>query len=239
MSAPLSGPTPMADPFGAVWCEVHGRRECSHLSKRSGVRCHAIAIAGMNSCDHHVGKSRAVAKAQGQAMLAWQMARPGAVSVDYRHAVLAALQMTYARLAWYAWLLEQQQAAVEDQASTGEDSGDGLAASVATGGLVGHTFAPSRDGGGVVTGEAIRGLAVLEAQERDRLVRFAKTAHDMEIDESLVRLEEQKGVLLVAGLRWLEGQLGLSEEQLPLFRAGAPRMLRMLAAGEIEQGGAA
>jgi hypothetical protein len=232
---PMDSPVPLVDPFGAVWCEIHGRRECAHMSKRSSARCHKNAISGMGCCDMHSGRSREVAKAQGQAALAWQLAQPGAPMVDHRHAVLAALQMTFARLAWYAWLLEQQVAAEGDEPDNTDDDGDPAELGVpgGTGGLIGHTFAGSKDGGRIVTGEAIRGLAVLEGQERDRVVRFAKVAHDMGIDDQMVRLEEQKGLLLVAGLRMVEAALGLSDVQVVAWQRAVPQMLRQLAAGEV------
>lgn len=45
---------------GAHWCEEHHRRECVHKSKRSGQRCHANAVRGIDSCRLHAGSRERV-----------------------------------------------------------------------------------------------------------------------------------------------------------------------------------
>lgn len=50
---PMAGGALMA----GFWCEEHRRRECTKDSKRSGVRCHDIAISGRDACVKHVGKA--------------------------------------------------------------------------------------------------------------------------------------------------------------------------------------
>jgi hypothetical protein len=55
---------------GATWCEQHNRRECAKNTKK-GVRCHQIALDGLDACPLHAGESRAKAKARGQANLLW------------------------------------------------------------------------------------------------------------------------------------------------------------------------
>lgn len=108
------------------------------------------------------------------------------------------LQMTWLRVHLYADLLRQQVEAAQadrgDGGSGGSDGTAGGARSVGAGaGVVGQTFAASPNIGVYATGEAVRGLALFEAQERDRVVRFAKTAHDMGIAEQQIRLAEQTG----------------------------------------------
>lgn len=72
----------------------------------------------------------------------------------------------------------------------------------------------------------------LYLEERRHLVDVAATAVRVGIEERRVRLEEEQGALLVAGLRWFIGELGLSARKLELANELAVRMLRSLAAGQ-------
>lgn len=206
----------MSEPnrMGAVWCEQHQRWECSKNSKRTQTRCHAVALLGTPACFSHAGKRRDVAKAQGEAVTAWS-ALSGKPVVSHTEAVLGMLQMSWLRVHLYAGLLEQQVTAAQEAAArepadaevrtaVGDAFGVDLDDPPAKGappvgpgvGLIGHTFSGVKDLGVFATGEAIRGLAQLEATERDRCVRFAKVAHDMGIAEREVQLAEQQGALL-------------------------------------------
>ncbi|MGV9779466.1 hypothetical protein, partial [Streptosporangium sp. NPDC003464] len=88
-------------------------------------------------------------------------------------------------------------------------------------GLIGHTRSASGDIGVYETGEAIRGLALLEAQERDRCVRFAKTAHDMGIADREIRLAEGQGLLLAQAISRILDALDLTAGQ----RARVPEIV--------------
>lgn len=232
------------NPGGARWCDEHGRFECTKQRSRQRGDCHQAAVSGTAVCANHGGKSLNVLKAEGaanKAMTAFS-ALAGAVTLEPGRAVLAMLQMSWLRLHLYAGLLEAQLAA---QGGTADDvpvdlndvepdSGDGPK----TGGLIGHTYAPAKgDGGRVVTGEAPRALVVLEAAERDRIVRYAKVAHDMGIAEREVKLAEQQGQLLAQVITQVLGDLDLTPGQ----QAKAPAAIRtrLRAAAELEAGGAA
>jgi hypothetical protein len=65
------------------------------------------------------------------------------------------------------------------------------------GGLVGPTYAAA-GGARVETGEQVRALAKLEADERDRCARFAKLCHDMRIDERHIELQQAQAQLVVS-----------------------------------------
>src|SRR5215211_5063407 len=58
--------------------------------------------------------------------------------------------------------------------------------------LVGNTYGAAKDVGVYVTGEAIRGLADLEAKERERCANFASKAVAAGLAERQVRLAERK-----------------------------------------------
>ena len=187
------------------------------MAKTSG-GCHASAIRGMRYCRHHVGKTTDLARAQGEAnLLAWSTA----AAVDEQPLELGKVVMDQLRVAvmradLYGELLRLQvEVDVED-------------------GLVGPTYAIGREGQRHQTGEQVRGLARLEAEWRDRAVRFAKTAHDMGIDQRHVELEQAKAEQVVAAVR-----LGLAALPglLPADRDAFLRaFLGALGAGEVVAG---
>lgn len=205
---------------GAVWCDGHRRWECSKRSQRTKERCHACAIRGTAACRNHAGKSVELAKAQGAAITAWS-AVSGEAAVSATDAVLGMLHMSWLRVHLYAGLLEQQvteaQAGRSDGDAAGRSGGRGGTVGAGTG-LVGHTYGAVKDVGIYATGEAVRGLAQLEAAERDRCVRYAKTAHDMGIAEQQVRIAEQQGEMIAGAIRRILDALALTAEQ----RAAAP-----------------
>ncbi|MBA2952138.1 hypothetical protein GON03_19165 [Nocardioides sp. MAH-18] len=199
---------------GARWCETHDRWECSAKKPDH----HATAIRGLALCKNHAGRSLAVAKALGEANLAaWSTAaKPAdAVALDPGTVVLDQLRVAVMRADLYGEMLRWQ-LEVEDEV-----------------GLVGTVYAAGRDGARVETGERARGLAQLEAAERDRVVRFAKTAHDMGIAERHVELEQERASLVTAAFRAALGVL----ELLPADRDLAVRtFLTSLGAGEVVAG---
>lgn len=206
-----------ADPMersGAVWCDTHGRWECSRTSKRSQERCHAPAIRGRATCRMHAGRSAALEKALGQANLAaWstEHAAQDAPPLDPGRVVLEQLRVAVMRADLYGELLRWQ-VEVEEE-----------------GGLVGATYAAGRDGQRVETGERVRALASEERLWRDRAVAYAKAAHDMGIAERHVELEQERASLVTAAFRAALGVLDL----LPADRDSAVRMfLSRLGAGD-------
>jgi hypothetical protein len=88
--------------------------------------------------------------------------------------------------------------------------------------LVGNTYGAAKDVGVYVTGEAIRGLADLEAKERERCANFATKAVAAGLAERQVRLAERQGELLAQVIRGVLDELGLSAEQKQL----APEVVR-------------
>jgi hypothetical protein len=196
---------------GATFCMTHNRWECVKNKKktRGGGRCHGPAIRGIDRCRMHAGEKSSVAKAKGEAVSAWS-ALEGEPVVSTGVAVLGMLQMSWLRAHLLAGLLEQQfarahveesgdgEGAEADAAGTGEQADPALGLGA---GLIGHTRGAVKDVGIYATGEAARALTILEAAERDRVVRFAKVAHDMGIAEQQVRIAEQQGVLLADVIR--------------------------------------
>lgn len=174
---PKSAEDPMSR-SGAKWCSEHGRWECSAKKPDH----HANAVRGMSMCRHHVGKSLDLARTQGEAnLLAWSAAAGrDSAPMDPGQVVMDQLRVAVMRADLYGELLRIQVADEEVD------------------GLVGPTYAVGREGVRVETGERVRGLAALEAEWRDRAVRFAKVAHDMGIDQRHIELEQGKAQLVTS-----------------------------------------
>jgi len=193
----------------------------------------------------HVGMRLDVAVARGEAITAFS-ALAGTPLVEPGRAVLSMLHVSFLRAHLYAGMLEDQ---VEDQADEpvgGWDDDDesgyprgvaGQPSAAGVAGLIGHTYSADKMAGIFASGEARRALVDLEAAERDRCVRYAKTAHDMGIAEREVRLAEQQGQLLAAAVQNILGDLDLTPEQQGRVPDVVGRHLRAVA--ELEAGGAA
>jgi len=79
--------------------------------------------------------------------------------------------------------------------------------------LIGHSYTSTKDGDVFATGEAIRGLAKLEAEERDRCANFAAKAVAAGLAERAVRVAERQGREMAGVFRRVLEQLGLTAEQ--------------------------
>jgi hypothetical protein len=196
----------------------------------------------------HAGMPSDVARARGAAVITAFSVLGGVPSVEPGYAVLASLHLSWLRLHLYAGLLEEQVGAEQDEPVGGwdEDGEEGYPRGVAgqpsaagVAGLIGHTYAADKVAGIFASGEAVRALVTLEAQERDRVVRFAKVAHDMGIAEREVKLAELQGALLASVVRNILGDLELTAEQQELAPGVIQRRFREAAVGELEQAGGA
>lgn len=239
----------MSRPGGARFCVEHQRWECTKQRSKQRGDCHNLAVAGTDACRNHAGVSLEVAKAQGQARITAWSAFGGLPDVHPGHAVLAMLHMSWLRVHLYARLLEEQVGNEADDVvgswNGDNDDEDGFPRGAAresspagTAGLIGHVFAADKQAGIFASGEARRALVDLEAQERDRCVKFAKVAHDMGIAEREVKLAEQQGQLLALVINNVLGDLSLTVEQ----QALVPTVVqaRLMEATQLEvTGGAA
>lgn len=225
----VTDPTRQPDPTrgGAIWCEQHRQWECTKNRKRGGV-CHGAAITDLDACRMHGGQRADVLKAKGEALSAWR-AVPGVQAVSPSEAVMQMLQVSWARFHLYAGLLEQQVTDAQDNdgglgGSDVPDLGPGA-------GLIGHTRSGVKDIGIFATGEAARGLTLLEEKERDRTVRYAKTAHDMGIADREIKLAEQYGALIAGAINRILDALELSPAQRALVPEVVPGILLEIAGG--------
>lgn len=171
----------------------------------------------------HGGQSGEVLKAKGQAMTAWS-ALAGEPTVSSTDAVLGMLQVSWLRAHMLGDLLRQQVEAVQGEDAGGGDPNIGKGA-----GFIGHTHGASPSIGVYVTGEAVRGLTQLEAQERERCVKFAKTAHDMGIADAQVRILDDYASQVTGLINRILDGLELTPAQRQLVGVVVPRELMRLA----------
>jgi hypothetical protein len=216
---PQYPPTPIGPDFNpgkARWCTEHtgnaagsGRLECTKTRSKGRGLCHGIAIRGTNACRIHGGVSKAVAKSQGEARIsAWSAIGTAANEVSAPMAVLGVLQMSWLRLAAYGALLQRQVVTQGDEAGALEEDAPDAS------GLIGHRYgAAGKDGRIFAQSEDVRALVILEAAERDRVVKYAKTAHDMGISDKLIGLAEKWGDVVAGRIALMLDALNLSPEQ--------------------------
>lgn len=153
-----------------------------------------------------------MAKIQGESRITAWNPMGQTVAVDASSAVLGVLQMTYLRLGAYSELLRRQVAKEGDTAGDMQEVDDPQAS-----GLIGHRYGMGgKDGITYVQTEEVRALVVLEAAERDRVVKYAKTAHDMGISDRLISLAERWGDLVAGRISIMLDALQLTPEQAAL-----------------------
>lgn len=161
----------------------------------------------------HVGVKGEVAKAQGRAAITAWNAMGAAANIDYRMAVLGVLQMTCLRLSAYSELLRRQVAA-EGLTPPPEGHDPDMDNSPETSGLIGYRFgAAGKDGRIYAQSEEVRALVALESAERDRVVKYSKTAHDMGISDRLTSLAEGWGDVVAIRITRMLADLSLSPDQ--------------------------
>jgi hypothetical protein len=224
--------------------------------KRDGMLCNGHAVAGTDLCRMHPGTSLEKHKAKGAVVV--ELSRWGITdrTLDPGITLLQLMTQAFYRAKLYGELLEQAYEAAErlqgvrggradgiddlpsvDSAADRDRAAQDLQRIFATGGvsaLIGHTYAADKDGGVFATGEAIRGLVTLEAQERDRAAGMAAKAVAAGLATRQVELAERQGALVADLIRALfaDPELGLTVEQAARAPQVAARHLRALAGGQ-------
>lgn len=223
---------PTSNPGNAWWCTDHTRLECVKNRTKGRGKCHGPAIKGTDSCTRHSGRKLSVLKARGAAVItAWSAeGEPqDGKRVDPGVAALGMLQQAWIRAAAYGELLRRQVALDEPTLDPNGFNPDGA---VQADGLIGFRYgAAGKDGHIYAVSEEARALVKLEAEERDRVVRYAKTAHDMGISDRVIGLAEKWGDLVVGRIMIVIGELDLTPEQ----QAKVPELIQAHL-GQIEIG---
>lgn len=173
------------------------RDKCVHGTD-AGTRCKAWPIKGATVCAAHGGKAPQIrAKAAVRAELqSWGLDAP---TVDPGETLLKLVSQAAARAQRYATELEL----LVEESPELRDA------------LVAETWIPTENAGSYKAGEYIRGLVVLEAQERERCANWATKAIAAGLAERTVRLAERQGALMAEFLRAVlaDPELGLTDEQ--------------------------
>jgi hypothetical protein len=190
-----------------------------------GERCSGQVLAGTTTCRSHPGVALARAKAKGAVVVELRNWGLTDEHVDPGELMLRLVAQSAARVEFYGGLLREAYEAAERLRAAEEAAGpDEEAAQTArldfervmnTGGvavLIGHTYAGTQTSGVIATGEAIRGLAKLEAEERDRAFNFASKAKAAGIAAEQLELAKRLGGQLMVALRGLASALGHSAD---------------------------
>ncbi|MEU8158028.1 hypothetical protein AB0B94_30615 [Micromonospora sp. NPDC048986] len=179
--------------------------------RADGQHCKANAIRGTDSCRRHAGKSLAVVRAQvavRDEVLRWGL---GDATVDPGELLLRLVTQAAIRADAYAADLSRIVA---------ETDGDLRKA------LTGDSYTVTAEGDPVKTGEYVRAITKLEADERDRAANFAAKAVAAGLAERQVRLAERQGELIFSVIRAILDDLNLSPEQQAVASEAASRHLR-------------
>lgn len=171
-----------------------GRGGCTGKSKRTMQLCNAPAVKGTEKCPSHAGKSLAKAKAEGAVraeVMAWGL---GDATVDPGEVLLRLVTQSAARAEMYANTIAEL---VIDK-----HAGDLNKA------LTGDSYTATEDGESRKTGEYIRAMARLEAEERDRCAAMATKAIAAGLAERQVRIAERQAAQVLIVMRALAARLG-------------------------------
>jgi hypothetical protein len=184
--------------------------QCTAISKQTGKQCKAKAIPGGTVCRWHGGaagqvKAKAAIRAE---VMNWGL---GDTHVDPGEVLLRLVTQSAARAQRYASELES----LVDE--------EGLTAA-----MIGEIQIPTKHGG-YKAGEYIRGVAQLEAQERDRCANFATKAVAAGLAERTVRIAERQGQLMVEMVQAALREVDVSPLRPPAFKAALARQARGLA----------
>ena len=230
---------PIRPPAGP--CTGHNRR---------GEPCGNHARVGATVCPSHGGnaphvKAKAAVRAE---VLRWGL---GDTTVDPGETLLRLVSQSAARAEHYARLLADAYDAAERLKTAhetgkllkaGARDGDGDSAGVQqakadldrifnTGGvaaLVGTTYSSSNTGSLYATGEAIRGLAKLEAEERDRCAGFAVKAIAAGLAEREVRIAEREAAAFFDVIEAALAGAGVTGPAILAGRRAAAERLRLV-----------
>lgn len=216
------------------------KRKCI-AHKSDGKPCANWAVQGATVCTAHGGAApqvaaRAAVRAE---VMRWGL---GDANVDPGQVMLRLVSQSAARAEHYSRLLEQAYDAAERLRGAheagellvseghrldGVDEDDEEPAAIQraredldrvfiSGGvaaLVGNVYSSTNSGSVFATGEAIRGLAKLEADERDRCAGFAAKAIAAGLNERLVRVAEREASIAERALMAALDDIGLTADQ--------------------------
>lgn len=217
------------NPVNAHKCGEYGHRNSA------GNPCGSNAIRGTKACKRHAGRKLAEHKARGELTLMMQTFGLGDSGIDPKEFALQLVAQSKARVtmlsealgrayeaadrlreAHVAQRLVEVTGGAEELSAAEQIARADLEQIFNVGGvaaLIGHTYTATQAGGIYATGEAIRGLQKLEAEERDRAASYAFKAVAAGIAQQQVDAVLLVGAQMAAVVRAAMELLGLSPEQ--------------------------
>lgn len=195
--------------------EPMGRRRCQ-ARRSNGEPCHGWAMRGQNVCRNHGGAAPQARAAAGRRLAATEWARSFGTPADGADPTETVLDEIRWAAGHVGWLRERVQ----------ETEPEALVWGVESEVEKGSGEFPGID---ITRAAKANAWVRLYGEERDRLMRMCKIAHDMGIAERHVELAERVGSLMADLLRGVLGELDLSEEQKERASAAVPRHLRLIA----------
>lgn len=189
-------------------------QKCTARRTTDGKPCKRYAIEGGSVCPSHGGAFPAVQKrALVRAELAsWGL---GDTTLDPGDTLMRLHSQSAARAELYAGLLQEAFDAKQAEDLIAGSSGFRMPSGIAA--LIGHRFAVDNQGNRVPIQEAIRGLAELEAQERDRCANFAMKCVQAGLREREVRLAEEDAARMHKALMVALAFAGIAGEVRAMF----------------------
>lgn len=190
---------------------------CSKTSKRTGQHCKAFAIRGTDPpvCKVHSGKSLAIVRAEIAVREEVSRWRLGDMTVEPGELLLRLVTQS-------AWRAD----AYADEISRIVDEHDGNLRKA----LTGNTYTVTAEGDPVKTGEYIKAMTQLEANERDRAATFAAKAVAAGLAERQMRLAEKQAQLAVQFVTAVLRDFDLAGT--PEATAAIQRHLRLIEGGK-------
>lgn len=247
----MTQPEPAAP--GPPWRDDPRRHAYYGGRKKGGDDCGGFVVAGTETCRMHGGKKLTQLKAEGAVVMEVRKWGLGDTAVDPGEVLLRLVTQSAARVDLYSALLQQAYEAAErlyaaddlDPAAAvdaSEAARRDLARVLQHGGvaaLIGHTYAATKEGDAVATGEALRGLVQLEAAERDRCAGFAAKAIAAGLAERQVRIAERNGAAIAGLIRRVVAALDLPPEKDAMVPALVAKELQALTGAPVIEGEAA
>lgn len=204
-------------PEGFETYRTDGKRRCwARSKKRDNAQCGSVALAGQNVCRYHGGATPQALAAAGRRLAAVEWSRSfgtQAESGDPAETVLDEIRWASGHVAWLRDRVQETEPealtwGVESEVNKGSGEFPGI---------------------DITTSAKSSTWVRLYGEERDRLIRMCKIAHDMGIAERHVELAERVGGLMADLLGGVLGELNLTGEQQELASAAVPRHLQLAA----------
>lgn len=228
----------MADPMrpdGPVHPGQPNAPRCT-ARRKDGQHCGQYAVRGTDKCRMHAGRKLSEHRARGELTQMMRSFGLGDSDIDPKDFALQLVAQSKARVMMLSELLGRAYEAADRLREAhmaqrlvevgADDEGSVSAAELVaradlerifnTGGvsaLIGHTYTATQAGGIYATGEAIRGLAKLEAEERDRAASYAFKAVAAGIAQQQVDAVKKMGDQMALVFRAMLNDLDLTQEQ--------------------------